>query len=93
MTAQTFDESTGLATPPFPARRHVLRLEGLDAVLFDLDGVLTDTASLHQAAWTDTFFELFQHLAAPPPGVAAPARFTPGDYRRLIDGQPRLGER
>lgn len=90
MTAQTFDESTGLATPPFPARRHVLRLEGLDAVLFDLDGVLTDTASLHQAAWTDTFFELFQHLAAPPPGVAAPARFTPGDYRRLIDGQPRL---
>ena len=26
--------------------------EHFDAVLFDLDGVLTDTASLHARAWT-----------------------------------------
>lgn len=89
MTAKLADKPTVLAAP-FPAGRPVLRLEDLDAVLFDLDGVLTDTASLHQAAWTDTFTELFEHLAAPPPGVAPPARFTPGDYRRLVDGQPRL---
>ena len=28
-----------------------------DAVLFDLDGVITDTASLHEAAWAQMFDE------------------------------------
>ena len=48
-----------------------------DAVLFDLDGVITDTASLHEQAWK----ELFEgHLG----GV-----FTSDDYRHHIDGKPR----
>ena len=29
--------------------------ENFDAVLFDLDGVLTATAKLHAAAWKQTF--------------------------------------
>ena len=29
--------------------------EDFDAVLFDLDGVLTTTATLHEAAWRSTF--------------------------------------
>ena len=45
-----------------------------DAVLFDLDGVVTDTASLHEAAWA----ELFADYA-----------FTGADYRHFIDGKPR----
>ena len=44
-----------------------LFLADLDAVLFDLDGVLTDTASLHEAAWAQTFAELFDGIAARPP--------------------------
>src|SRR5690606_14987930 len=35
-----------------------------DAVLFDLDGVLTDTASVHAAAWKRLFDEFLQRRAA-----------------------------
>ncbi|AQT82656.1 trehalose-phosphatase [Mycolicibacterium litorale] len=45
-----------------------------DAVLFDLDGVITDTASLHEAAWAELFTGY---------------DFTPADYRHFIDGKPR----
>ncbi|MCW1960333.1 MAG: HAD-IA family hydrolase, partial [Mycobacterium sp.] len=45
-----------------------------DAVLFDLDGVVTDTAAIHQAAWAELF---------------ATYQFTPHDYRHHIDGKPR----
>jgi trehalose-phosphatase len=45
-----------------------------DAVLFDLDGVVTDTASLHEAAWAELFAEY---------------AFTSADYRHFIDGKPR----
>lgn len=55
----------------------------LDAVLFDLDGVLVDTVPLHARAWQETFDELLAEL-----GRAD--RFDPdGDYRRLVDGLPR----
>ena len=58
-----------------------------DAVLFDLDGVVTDTASVHAAAWTqmfDTFLERWSR------SEGRPFRpFTAEDYRSLIDGRPR----
>lgn len=41
-----------------------LRLDRLDAVLFGLDGVLTCTAGLHEAAWTAVFTELFEGVSA-----------------------------
>ncbi|HVX23347.1 MAG TPA: HAD-IA family hydrolase [Acidimicrobiales bacterium] len=68
----------------------MLTLSELDAVLFDLDGVLTDTASLHQAAWTETFDQLFDHIAARSGGRDRPTVFSGDDYRRLVDGEPRL---
>ncbi len=58
-----------------------------DAVLFDLDGVITDTASLHAAAWARMFDE---YLSGRP--VAKDENhdpFTPDDYRHFIDGKPR----
>lgn len=62
--------------------------ETLEAWLFDLDGVLTDTASVHDAAWKETFDELLARRA----GVGMP--FTPfdpvSDYEQFVDGQPRL---
>jgi HAD superfamily hydrolase (TIGR01509 family) len=44
------------------------------AVLFDLDGVITPTADIHERAWTALF---------------EPWGFTPTDYLRYVDGKPR----
>jgi phosphoglycolate phosphatase-like HAD superfamily hydrolase len=44
-----------------------------DAVLFDLDGVITDTANLHAACWKQMFDEYLQKRAAP---RAAPSNIT-----------------
>ncbi|MCI4675107.1 trehalose-phosphatase [Candidatus Mycolicibacterium alkanivorans] len=58
-----------------------------DAVLFDLDGVITDTASLHQAAWAQMFDEFLGRRA--PSAAENHDAFTPADYRHFIDGKPR----
>lgn len=52
--------------------------------LFDLDGVLTDTAAVHTVAWKAVFDEFL--LARDP----ASRPFDAGeDYRRYVDGKPR----
>ncbi|HME47349.1 trehalose-phosphatase, partial [Mycobacterium sp.] len=58
-----------------------------DAVLFDLDGVVTDTATIHQAAWQKMFDEYLAHRAADHSEDHSP--FTADDYRRYVDGKPR----
>jgi trehalose-phosphatase len=58
-----------------------------DGVLFDLDGVITDTASIHQAAWAQLFDEYLGGRAAAESENHDP--FTPHDYRHFIDGKPR----
>ncbi len=58
-----------------------------DAVLFDLDGVLTDTASVHARAWTDLFDRFLAERPAQPGEDHSP--FTGYDYRNLVDGKPR----
>jgi beta-phosphoglucomutase family hydrolase len=59
-----------------------------DAVLFDLDGVLTKTASVHAAAWKKLFDGFLKQRAA-----ATGEAFIPfdidADYRRYVDGKPR----
>jgi beta-phosphoglucomutase family hydrolase len=58
-----------------------------DAVIFDLDGVVTDIAAVHAAAWADLFGEV---LRDPRAGLASPAPFDPdADYRRYLDGRSR----
>jgi len=68
--------------------RPTVSLDRTDAWIFDLDGVLTDTARLHERAWTEQFDELFAssagHASRP-----APLPFTGDDYRRLVDGEAR----
>lgn len=58
------------------------------ACLFDLDGVLTQTAKVHNAAWTETFNAFLRDHAA---ATGDPYRpFDPGpDYNRYVDGKPR----
>ena len=59
---------------------------GIDAWLFDLDGVLTDTARVHAQAWKETFDELLAERS--PDGSFAPFDMA-ADYERLVDGKPR----
>ena len=54
------------------------------ACLFDLDGVLTRTATVHMAAWKRTFDEF---LRSRDPGAP---EFSQQDYNRYVDGKPRL---
>jgi beta-phosphoglucomutase family hydrolase len=51
-------------------------------VLFDLDGVLTPTAVVHEHAWAKMFTEYFTAKGIEPPYVDA-------DYFAYLDGKPR----
>ena len=56
--------------------------------LFDLDGVLTQTALVHNAAWTQTFDAFLQTWSAQRGETFVP--FDPGsDYHRYVDGRQR----
>jgi hypothetical protein len=43
--------------------RPTLLLDHLEAIVFDTDGVLTDTASVHAAAWKRLFDEYLRQRA------------------------------
>jgi alpha,alpha-trehalase len=58
-----------------------------DAVIFDLDGVLTDTASVHRAAWASLFNDYLPQRPAHEDEDHSP--FTDDDYRQLVDGKSR----
>jgi trehalose-phosphatase len=58
-----------------------------DAVIFDLDGVVTDTASIHAAAWAAMFNEFLARRPASELENLSP--FTDDDYRHFVDGKPR----
>ena len=59
--------------------------EVIRACLFDMDGVLTKTAVLHDAAWKETFDDLLRRREGP--------GFRPfdavADYDEYVDGRPR----
>jgi beta-phosphoglucomutase family hydrolase len=62
--------------------------DGVSACLFDLDGVLTQTAKVHAAAWKQTFDEYLRRRS-----VQGGERFIPfdpvRDYDEYVDGKPR----
>jgi beta-phosphoglucomutase family hydrolase len=61
---------------------------GVDACLFDLDGVLTQTAKVHAAAWKKMFDEYLSRRAAARGEEYVP--FDPvADYDEYVDGRPR----
>ncbi|MGW9631757.1 beta-phosphoglucomutase family hydrolase [Agromyces sp. NPDC055520] len=67
--------------PELPDTERAALLRGIRAYLFDLDGVLTPTATVHMHAWARLFTPyLEQHGAAP---------YTEADYFSYIDGKPR----
>ena len=60
-----------------------------DAVLFDLDGVITNTASLHATCWKQMFDEYLRKRAEQGGEAFRPFDLAT-DYRLYVDGKPRF---
>jgi beta-phosphoglucomutase family hydrolase len=68
----------------------MLRLpDGIEACLFDLDGVLTQTAKIHAQAWKQ-MFDGFLREWAERTGAPFEPFDRPTDYDEYVDGKPRL---
>jgi beta-phosphoglucomutase-like phosphatase (HAD superfamily) len=85
---------TGVRPVPWlslvPVTRSMLSLPAtVHACLFDVDGVLTDSAALHAWAWGEVFDEFLMRLSE-----RAGWHYVPfdrdADYRAFIEGRPRL---
>jgi len=80
--------SPGAASGIIPEVPRVLLPATVKACLFDLDGVLTDTASVHERAWKETFDALLRDHATRTGTPFVP--FELEDYARYVDGRARL---
>jgi HAD superfamily hydrolase (TIGR01509 family) len=69
-------------------RRAVLDLGLVDAVVLDTDGVITDTARTHAAAWKRAFDELLREQGRLA-GSDLPPFDVDSDYPRFVDGRSR----
>jgi beta-phosphoglucomutase family hydrolase len=65
-----------------------LPLDRIRALIFDMDGVITNTATAHAAAWKRLFDE-FLHAHAARTGEPFEPFDIDSDYRRYVDGKPR----
>ncbi|TDU83796.1 HAD superfamily hydrolase (TIGR01509 family)/beta-phosphoglucomutase family hydrolase [Kribbella voronezhensis] len=74
-------------TPVPTADQAVIDATRYDAVVFDLDGVVTDTASVHSRAWRRLFDEFL--TARPAARDEDHSAFTDEDYLRYVDGRSR----
>jgi beta-phosphoglucomutase family hydrolase len=62
--------------------------DGVDVLLFDLDGVLTQTAKVHAAAWKSMFDDYLRQRAQAGGGQFVPFDAVT-DYDEYVDGKPR----
>jgi beta-phosphoglucomutase family hydrolase len=69
-------------------RRPNIDVQRFDAVLFDLDGVLTSTAAMHASAWKRMFDEYLRARAQERGEPFVPFEIAT-DYIRYVDGRPR----
>ena len=71
-----------------PGSTVTLERDRLDAVVFDMDGVVTKTATVHAASWKKLFDAYLEAWA-----TAHGRPFRPfdavADYRQYVDGKPR----
>lgn len=63
--------------------------DNFDAVLFDLDGVLTATAKVHAVSWKRMFDEFLSRQAEENESPFIPFEIDT-DYKHYVDGKPRL---
>jgi beta-phosphoglucomutase family hydrolase len=67
---------------------HAIGRDLYDAVLFDLDGVITNTAGLHARCWKRMFDEYLRKRAAERHELFRPFDLV-SDYKLSVDGKPR----
>ena len=72
-----------------PKSKHAIIRNTYDAVLLDLDGVITDTANIHAASWKQMFDAYLQQRAADTGEPFRPFEIAT-DYRLYVDGKPRF---
>ena len=65
----------------------LIPLDRISAVIFDLDGVITDTAKQHSEAWKHMFDEYLRMRSERDGTTLRP--FDDSDYRAYLDGKPR----
>jgi trehalose-phosphatase len=68
--------------------RFIITKESFDAVIFDLDGVITKTAKVHAAAWKE-LFDGFLRKWAEGHGKEFEPFDIQHDYQEYVDGKPR----
>lgn len=69
------------------SEKHEKREMNFGAAIFDMDGVITNTAAVHESAWKsalDSYLRLRQSRFGEPF-----REFTGDDYRAFVDGRPR----
>jgi beta-phosphoglucomutase family hydrolase len=72
-----------------PASARAITRDLYDAVLFDLDGVITDTANLHAVCWKQMFDGYLQNRASQRGEEFKPFDLAT-DYLRFVDGKQRF---
>ena len=72
-----------------PFSKNPITREKFDAVLFDLDGVITATAKVHAACWKKMFDEYLEKRAKERGEPFKPFDIE-NDYRLYVDGKPRF---
>jgi len=73
---------------PRPENKRINR-DQYDAVLFDLDGVVTDTAGIHATCWKQMFDQYLRNRARNRGEAFSPFELAT-DYRLYVDGKPRF---
>jgi alpha,alpha-trehalase len=86
MAIQT--QSRPTAEPGDSARAVAIDRDHFDAILFDLDGVLTSTADIHASAWKRLFDDYLERRAEQQGEPFRPFEIAT-DYKRYVDGRPR----
>jgi beta-phosphoglucomutase family hydrolase len=71
------------------SKSKLINRDQYDSVLFDMDGVITDTASLHAACWKQLFDEFLEKRAKLQSEEFHPFDIVT-DYRLHVDGKPRF---
>ena len=67
----------------------IIDLRHFEALIFDLDGVITQTAVVHARAWKQLFDQFLARRATETHGPFVPFDLE-NDYRRYVDGKPRI---
>ena len=67
---------------------NLINSDKFDAVLFDLDGVITDTANIHAACWKFTFDTFLKRHSSESGNEFIPFDIE-SDYLLYVDGKPR----